>query len=190
MSTMAAIISTPRLDLVPMTPDFLRASLAGDLRQAEQIIGLLLPASWPEHRSAAERRLKQLEKDPSLQPWLTRAMALRSRGAMIGNIGFHDAPGADEIVEAISAGAVEFGYGVEPEFRRQGYAEEASRALMNWASTSHGVTNFIVSISPDNLASQALAAKLGFVRIGSHIDEVDGPEDILELVIASGLPAH
>ena len=51
---------------------------------------------------------------------------------------------------------------------------------MRWAHQVHGVTRFVLSIRPDNTASQALAAGLGFVRIGSHIDEVDGLEDILE----------
>ncbi len=187
---MAAIISSQRLDLVPMTPDFLRASLAGDLRQAEQIIGLSLPVGWPHAPSSLLLRLKQLEAEPALQPWLIRAIALRCSGALIGNIGFHSAPGVDEILEAVSPGAAEFGYGVLPAFRRQGYAEEASRALMQWAVKNHGVTKFIVSISPDNIASQALAAKMGFVRIGSHIDEVDGLEEILQLIVASGDAAH
>ena len=81
---------------------------------------------------------------------------------------------------AISPGAAEFGYTVFPPYRRRGYAREASIALMDWARQTHGVTRFIVSIRPDNVASQALAASLGFVRIGSHLDEVDGLEDILE----------
>jgi GNAT superfamily N-acetyltransferase len=77
-------------------------------------------------------------------------------------------------------GAVEFGFTVFPSFRRQGYAREASLAMMRWARQTHGVIRFILSIRPDNTASQALAAQLGFVRIGSHIDEVDGLEDVLE----------
>jgi RimJ/RimL family protein N-acetyltransferase len=52
--------------------------------------------------------------------------------------------------------------------------------MMRWARQTHGVIRFILSIRPDNTASQALAAQLGFVRIGSHIDEVDGLEDVLE----------
>lgn len=187
---MTFIIATQRLDLIPMTPDFLRASLAGDLRQAEQIIGLSLPKWWPDCQSLLIRRLKQIEANPAHQPWLVRAIGLRSRGAMIGHIGFHAAPGVDEILEAVSPGAAEFGYTVLPAFRRQGYAEEASRALIRWASDAHGVTKFIVSISPDNVASQALAAKLGFVQIGSHIDEEDGLEHILQLVVARGSPAN
>ena len=60
-------------------------------------------------------------------------------------------------------------------------AREAALALMQWARDDHGITSFVVSIAPGNQASQALAAGLGFVRIGSHVDDVDGPEDVLVL---------
>jgi ribosomal-protein-alanine N-acetyltransferase len=184
MPAMSATISTARLKLIPMTPDFLRASLAGDLLRAEHIIGLSLPEGWPDAPSFLSLRLRQLEEDLSRQPWLVRAIGLRTSGAMIGHIGFHAAPGADEILEAVSPGAAEFGYTVLPAFRRQGYAEESSRALIEWARREHGVTKFVVSISPDNHASQAMAAKLGFIRIGSQIDEADGLEEILQLIVA------
>lgn len=106
-------------------------------------------------------------------------MIHRTAGIMIGHIGFHTTPGADYL-EPYSPGAVEFGYTVYPAYRRQGYAREAAHARMRWANETHGVTKFVQTISPDNHASQALSAQLGFVPIGSHIDEVDGPEDILE----------
>ena len=106
-------------------------------------------------------------------------MVLRERGVMVGHIGFHTAPGA-EYLRPYAPGGVEFGFTVFPAFRRQGYAREASRALMSWANQDYGVTRFVLTVGPDNVASQALAAQLGFVRIGSHIDEVDGLEDILE----------
>jgi RimJ/RimL family protein N-acetyltransferase len=60
---------------------------------------------------------------------------------------------------------------------------------MRWAHQIHGVTRFVLSIRPDNIASQALAAGLGFVRIGSHIDEVDGLEEILEHRFFNNHPA-
>ena len=108
-----------------------------------------------------------------------RALVLRERRVMVGCIGFRTAPGA-EYLQPYSPGGVEFGFTVYPPFLRQGYAREASKALMHWAHQVHGVTRFVMIIRPDNTASQALAAGLGFVRIGSHIDEVDGLEDILE----------
>jgi RimJ/RimL family protein N-acetyltransferase len=55
---------------------------------------------------------------------------------------------------------------------------------MRWATESHGVRTFVLSIRPDNIASQALAAKLGFRRIGLHVDDVDGVEDVLVFTVS------
>jgi RimJ/RimL family protein N-acetyltransferase len=98
---------------------------------------------------------------------------------MLGHIGFHTRPG-EKYLEELAPGGVELGYTVFERERRQGYAREAAEGLMEWAHRLHGVTRFIVSISPANLASLELARRLGFRRIGSHVDEEDGPEDIFE----------
>lgn len=173
-----ATIHTDRLDLIPFTADVMRASLSGDLPSAEKILGVPLPAKWPEFPEKLARRLRQLEADPSLEPWLIRAIVLRHENIMVGHIGFHEAPGPEHYRE-IAPGAAEFGYTIYEPYRRRGFAREAALALMDWAHREHGVPRFVLTISPDNLPSQALAAHLGFVRIGSHIDEVDGLEDIL-----------
>ena len=99
----------------------------------------------------------------------------------MGDIGFHAAPGHECLAE-LAPGGVEFGYGVMESYRRRGLATEAIEALMRWAREEHGVERFVVSISPENGPSLALAAKLGFRKIGSHMDEFDGPEDIFERV--------
>jgi len=175
---MSESIETARLDLIPMTPGFLRASLAGDSREASRRIGLEVPTEWPDDLHVVRMRLSQLEDDPELQPWLTRAMGLRARGQMVGHIGFHTRPGADYL-QPFSPGGVEFGFTVFAAHRRRGYAHEASEGLMGWAH-SHGVERFVLSISPDNAPSLGLAARLGFHRIGAHEDELDGPEEIFE----------
>ena len=182
---MSASIYTNRLDLVPMTPAFLRASLRGDLAEAERAIGLRLPTTWPHIRSVLELRLGQLESDPALQPWLLRAVGLRSNREMVGHIGFHSSPGA-AYLEQWSPGGVEFGFAICPAHRRKGYAREAAAALMQWARDIHEVNSFVVTISPLNEASRALAKGLGFVRVGAHVDEVDGLEDVF---IFSVVPA-
>ena len=99
---------------------------------------------------------------------------------MVGHIGFHDQPGADYLREW-SPGGVEYGFTVFSAHRRKGYAREASLALMRWAHDHHRVTEFVTTISPSNVASHALVADLGFVRVGSHVDEIDGVEDVLVL---------
>ncbi len=175
---MTTHIHSERLDLVPLIPAFLRAMLEHDLAAAGAILQVSLPDGLLDSTDVIAWWLKKLETDPTYQPWGPRAMVLRERRTMIGHIGFHTAPDA-EYLRPYAPGGVEFGFTVFPPFLRQGYAREASRALMQWAYQSHDVTRFVLSIRPDNTASQALAAGLGFVRIGSHIDDVDGLEDIL-----------
>src|SRR5689334_15415608 len=84
---MTESIHTGRLELVPMTPAFMRASLDGDLREAEQQLGLPLPAGWPgEDADLLSWQLGKLNDDPQLQPWSARAIALRGPDVMIGHI--------------------------------------------------------------------------------------------------------
>ena len=52
---------------------------------------------------------------------------------------------------------------------------------MRWAAERHGVRRFVVSVSPDNLASQRVVAKLGFRKVGQQFDEIDGVEDVFHL---------
>ncbi|TVR45325.1 MAG: N-acetyltransferase [Puniceicoccaceae bacterium] len=177
---MTAPIQSKRLDLIPMTPAFLRASLDHNTQKAEQVLQLSLPSDWPgESEAMLGLRRKQLEEDPTLQQWLIRAMVLRGAAFMVGHIGFHTAPDA-EYLRTLSPGGVEFGFTVFPSFQRQGFAREAAIALIHWARQTHGVNRFVLSIRPDNVPSQRLAAELGFRRIGSHVDEIDGLEEILE----------
>jgi RimJ/RimL family protein N-acetyltransferase len=167
--------------LTPLDIPLLRAFLMGDRAEVLRRLQASVPADWPsdQDKDVLSRRLEQLQADAALLPWLLRAIVRRKDRAMVGHIGFHAAPGA-EYLQTISPGAVEFGFTVFHRHRRQGYAREASLALMQWASQTHGVPAFVLSIRPDNLPSQALAAQLGFVRIGAHQDEVDGLEDILQ----------
>lgn len=182
---MTDLIRSKRLDLIPLVPEFLQAMLAHDLARAERSLGYSLPEGLLDSTDVMELRLKQLRDDPALQPWLLRAIVLRDQRVMVGHIGFHTGPGADYL-QAIAPGAVEFGFTVYPPHQRQGYAREASVAVMRWAKETHGVTRFVLSIRPDNVPSQALAASFGFIRIGSHVDEVDGVEDILQYMMAGG----
>lgn len=177
---MTARIQSERLDLISMTPEFMHLSLEGNADRAGSLLQILVPSGWPgEYEPNIKLRLRQLQADPGLQPWLTRAMRLRETGEMVGAIGFHGRPGV-EYPCPVATDAAEFGYSVFPAHQRQGYAREAAIALMRWAVEQQGVTDFVISIRPDNVASQALARGLGFVRRGFHIDEIDGEEDVLE----------
>lgn len=177
---MSDIIQTPRLDLIPLSPAAIRAALAEDHARVGQLLGIFVPASWEVRREFLELRLRELEANPALQPWLMRAISLRREGRLIGDIGFHSAPA---VAPAPSPKSVELGYSVLEAWRRQGFAQEAVEALIQWACDRHEVHRFVLSISPENQPSQALAAKLGFRKIGSKIDELDGLEEIFERIV-------
>ena len=171
-------IETPRLILRTLSPSALAALVAGDRAAASQLAECDLSDFPDEERGIAEVRLKDLADDPDYLPWSLRAMALKPSLAFVGHFNFHTKPAADYLKE-LAPGAVELGYFVMPAWRRRGFAEEAALGMMGWAAKVYGIERFVVSISPDNAPSVAMARKLGFSKIGSHIDETDGYEDIL-----------
>lgn len=171
-----APIRTARLELVPMSVPFMEALARRDIDAAAREIGAAISDWLPaqlEH--FLEYRLRQLADDPSIRPWLGRAMVLSEADGVrrvIGSIGFHGPP--DE------HGRLEVGYSVDPEHRRRGYAIEAVRAMLDWALARHGIRRFVASVAPDNDASLALISRLGFRRVGQQIDPLDGLEYVFE----------
>lgn len=167
-----------RFDLVSFSVRFMQAVLARDLMRAAQELEVKLPedADWLEETDFLLKiRLDQVERDPATLEWLARGIVLPDR-SLIGHIGFHGPP--DE------KGVVELGYTIFEPWRRSGYASEAARRLMRWARDTHDVRHFRVSIAPDNAPSLAMAARLGFVRTGEQMDEIDGLEYIFEIELA------
>jgi ribosomal-protein-alanine N-acetyltransferase len=181
MPTIDTTLHTERLDLLLMTPAFFEAAIGGDTAQAAQLLGVAIPSEWWPVSHYTVDRVEQARRTPALQPWLERAIVLRSTQTMVGNIAFHMAHEPEE-VRPLGAGGVEFGYTIFAPFRRQGYATEACQVLMTWAQ-QQGVSRFILTIRPDNLPSLRIAAHFGFSKIGSHIDEEDGLEDIYERLV-------
>lgn len=173
-------IETSRLILRTLPPEALAALAAGDRATASELAGCDLRDFPDEELSIAAVRLKDVTADPAYLPWSLRALALKPALTFIGHLNFHTKPGADYLKD-LAPGAVELGYFVMPDRRRRGFAEEAALGAIDWATRTHGISRFVVSISPENAPSVAMAKKLGFVRIGSHIDETDGYEDILAL---------
>jgi [ribosomal protein S5]-alanine N-acetyltransferase len=168
-------IATPRLVLRLMGEEATAACLAGDLARARRLLGAAIPEEVLERTSSLEYGQARLAEDAQYRPWSTRAMILPQSSTMIGHIRFHGRPDAE--------GAVEFGYRVFTPYRGHGYATEAARAVMQWAHATFGVGRFIASVAPDNHPSLRLIARLGFVRVGSQMDEIDGPEDVFLCVL-------
>jgi RimJ/RimL family protein N-acetyltransferase len=174
-----ASILSERLELVSLSPAALGALLDGRTGDAAELVDGRLADGWPGgHERFFELRLGQVQRDPSLQPWLVRALVLREGRDVVGHAGFHGPPGVNGKQDST---AVELGYEVFEQFRRRGLATEATAALIGWARDEHGVRRFILSIAPANEPSLAIAAKLGFEHTGEQWDEEDGLELVFEL---------
>jgi RimJ/RimL family protein N-acetyltransferase len=174
-----ASILSDRLELVSLSPAALEALLEGRAGDAATLVRGRLADGWPGgHEGFFRLRLGQMQRDPSLQPWLVRALVLCDGREIAGHAGFHGPPGVNGQKDPA---AVELGYQVFEQFRRRGLATEATSALIGWAREEHGVRRFILSIAPTNEPSLAIAAKLGFTQTGEQWDEEDGLELVFEL---------
>jgi hypothetical protein len=91
--TNTPVISSKRLDLIPLTPAFLQASLRGESTTAESLLGLAIPSEWFAEQRLIQVRLNDLQHNSALQPCLLRAIGLRRQRVMVGHIGFHTQPG-------------------------------------------------------------------------------------------------
>ena len=171
------IVSTARLDLHPLPLPLIDALLAGDLRTARELAPYDIDGStFDGDRYVLTLRQAQLRADPGELPWLYRAVVRRGTREVVARAGFHAPPDAGRVVD--------IGYVVHPAWRRQGLATEIAGGLLAWAA-EQGAARCRANTAPDNAASQAVLARLGFVRTGEELDEVDGLEWVYELPLAS-----
>ena len=78
---------------------------------------------------------------------------LRESGEAIGMCGLIQREAFDD---------VDVGYALLPAFCGQGYAAEATRAVLDSAVRTHGLQRVIAVVNPDNVDSSRLLEKLGF----------------------------
>ena len=60
--------------------------------------------------------------------------------------------------------AVELGFGVHADYRNQGYASEAARALISWGFSQSEVDRIVAKCDPANAASVRVLEKAGMSR--------------------------
>ena len=81
-------------------------------------------------------------------------------GELLGSMGMTAFPMFDQMAYG------EIGYWTAPQARRRGVALAAARLLIRWAFEQARLERLELLTYPGNTASQALAARLGFTRIG------------------------
>jgi ribosomal-protein-alanine N-acetyltransferase len=169
--------ATPTVRIVHLSPEALAALAAGDLAGASELAGLALtPYTVSDERIGVwRRRATQVLDTPEDLPWVTGVLLDDRTDHVVGGAGFHAAPDAE--------GMVEVGYGIDPAYRRQGYARAALLLMVERARQHPGVRTLRATVSPANTASLGLIAQLPFADVGEQWDEEDGLETIFELPV-------
>ncbi len=157
------MIVTGRLELVPATPELVRAALTGP-RDLGAGLRAVVPPTWPPEyldRPSLEYTLDRLAEGPANLGWWLHFVLLKGvagRRTLIGSGGYKGPPSPD--------GTVEVGYGIVSDHRRHGYASEATRGLLARAFALPTVKRAIAETLPELTPSIGVLEKCGFRLIG------------------------
>jgi [ribosomal protein S5]-alanine N-acetyltransferase len=168
---------TPSVRIVQLSPDAILALSAGDLDAAAALSPVPLPL-WMVSESSVSTwryRTRQAVESPEDLPWITGVLWDEDEQVAVGQAGFHAAPDAD--------GMVEIGYGVDPAYRRRGYARAALELAIERSRSEPTVRTLRATVSPENEASLALIRQYPFVENGEQWDDEDGLELIFEMEV-------
>jgi RimJ/RimL family protein N-acetyltransferase len=92
-------------------------------------------------------------------------------------------------------GQAMIGYSMLPAWRGRGYATRAAGLLSGWAFSAVGAVRVIAGTSPENIGSQRVLERAGFVREGYQHSRLPGPagsrvDDILYALVSQHPGAH
>ncbi len=121
-----------------------------------------LPELFCADAAAARRNLDDSLAEASLRERTKYFFAIEEKetGAYVGEIGF-------TIEERRPSGSrADLGYFLLPAFRGKGYATEAGRAVVDFAFARAGVWKLQTGCLKENVASERVMRKLGFLREG------------------------
>ena len=146
------VLFTERLILRPPAPEDFKpwAAFHADPETMEFLGGV-------QERSTAWRGLCAMRGAWDIAGFAMFSLIDRESGRWIGRVGPWQPDGWP---------GTEIGWGIAREFAGRGYAHEAAVAAMDYAVDMLGWSDVIHTIHPDNVASIALAKKLGAINRG------------------------
>ena len=151
-------LETERLILIPYTIEICENIL---LKNHELLYnkGYKEGKSWPDEdvMDTIPRIIKNLSKNnyaTGLESWL---IIKKETKEIIGDVGFKG--------YNFDSQNVDLGYGIISEERRKGYAEEASRELINWVLKLDYIKEITANCSTENFQSIHLLNKLAFQQL-------------------------
>ena len=128
----------------------------------EQMEAFIAAETDAELKKAYTEMLEGCIQHPDQREWYAMWMIELRDGTHIGDLCF----------KGLDAKAMtEIGYGILEEYQGQGYATEAVGAAVHWALQQPGMKRLEAETAPDNLASQRVLEKCGFLPSGTIGEE-------------------
>jgi ribosomal-protein-alanine N-acetyltransferase len=157
-----ATLRTPRLELVPLSPDDVEAlwPFVSDPELPRMMTWEAHPDREVTRAFLARTRSAQLENTSYV--W-----TLRLEGQVCGMIGLH------ELVRVIGAwrqDRAELGYWIGAAYRDRGLITEAAREVLRFGFQELDLHKINVGCAVENLASRRVIEKLGFRLVGTQRD--------------------
>ena len=168
-------IDTERLTLTALTAEALGAWIDKDVEALRRETGaafeapVRVPPLFGDDLPVFRERMQEAPDELGWWAWL---VSTREDRRAVGVCGLGGRP---------EDGMVVIGYAVYPELEGRGYATEASGSLMRWVLARDGVEVVKATVPTWNLASVAVARKLGMVEVGHEVTEEVGEVAVYEL---------
>lgn len=112
------------------------------------------------------RRYTRMPTDADLHDWFEEDALDPPSGSTAAALTLADGTVIGNLATRSEGDRIELSYWVDAHHRGQGYASEALGALTSWAARQDGVVTLELEITPDNVASIAVAERNGFSSIG------------------------
>ncbi len=162
----------------------IRPLAMGDLEEVHQVLDLTDADFGTEGASTRDERERWLQwtilsyeelARLNQPPYGDRAIALKQTRQMIGVCGFVPGfgpfgqlhTGSQDTLAHLNAPEYGLFYAISPAYQRQGYATEATRALIDYAFTHLDLKQIIATTTYENVASIAVMSKVG-MRIAKN----------------------
>ena len=160
------VLRTDRLEVIAATLELTLLELES-AKALAAALDVTEPRSWPpplNDESSQRWFLDKLQSDPGIAGWTMWYFVLCSGGRreLVGNGGFKGPP---------QQGIVEVGYSIRPEHQRNGYATEATVALIDWAFSHEDVDRVAAETLPHLEPSLGVMRKCGMRCVGSGKEE-------------------
>ncbi|MBE9208863.1 GNAT family N-acetyltransferase [Nostoc sp. LEGE 06077] len=159
---------TQRLNLIPFNRELVNVAIKGNAELASFLNVKVLP-NWYWHDDEFINNFPMiadiLSKYPFQNEWGWGSVIIhQAENALIGHVMVKVIPDST----GSPSGSLEIGYYVASSYRQQGYASEATKAVIDWALSQPSVQSVTAGCDRDNIASQRVLEKVGMQLIESR----------------------